>query len=513
MRGMTRPTLIPLACIAAATSAGAAEYLTLVAKTTAEDPAWNQVGTRLAAIHQGTCDTWDGTEAGLVATLKKHHPRYLAIIAKPESFDAPAVRAINRATRQADGDPWTDCRWGLITGNTAADALRLVETRKPLVIERALATTGIDLGLVDSALVLSDGGKGGLTRKAPGGKPENGNWSDTTDPGGTVTLFADFWDKSDPQLLVTSSHATQFNLEMPFGLGLIASHGGKFHVLTMQQREKFARFLGGAMFTGKVDELGKWIDSTHAPTLKASNGTPRVWVACGNCLIGDAKKTGESMVATALSTAGFRQFVGYVVPTWFGRGGWGVSGLWQGSKGGLSLSEAFYLNQQGLIDETIRRFPGAEKVVFDSDDIETGLKTDHKFIEGLQGLEKGGMKIEKDTVGLIHDRDVVAFWGDPLWDARFDAKRMPHPVESVWSKDGADLTLTLTARADYDGGYPLWLPERIEAPTLKLPEGSSIDAIAADDFLLIRKLTLKAGETVVVRIRNTPGLRDASVSP
>ena len=161
---------------------------------------------------------------------------------------------------------------------------------------------------------------------------------------------------------MTSSHATQFNLEMPFGLGLIASHGGKFHVLTMQQRNEFAKFLGGAMFTGNVTDLGKWIDSTKAPTLKDSND-PKVWVASGNCLIGDAKGTGESMVVTALSGAGFRQFVGYVVPTWFGRGGWGTSGLWQSSRGGLSLAEAFYLNQQLLLDETITRFPGAEKGV------------------------------------------------------------------------------------------------------------------------------------------------------
>jgi len=499
---MTRLTWLALAWLAASAGAGAGEYLTLVSKASAEDPAWKNVGDKLAAKHSGTCEIWDGSEAGLLKVLQQHHPRYLAIVAKPEKFTAGIVRSINRTTRRVDDDPWTDCRWGLITGNTAADALRLVETREPLVIERALATTGIDLGQVDSALVLSDGGKGGFTRKAPGAKPEQGKWSETDQPGGTVTMFADFWDQSDPQLLVTSSHATQFNLEMPFGLGLIASHGGKFHVLTQQQRNDFAKFLGGAMFTGKVDDLGKWLDSTKAPTLRSSATTSRVWVASGNCLIGDAKGTGESMVATALSSAGFRQFVGYVVPTWFGRGGWGTSGLWQGSHGGLSLSEAFYLNQQSLLDETITRFPGAEKVVFNSDDIETGLKTDRAFIEGLQGLEKSGMKIEKDVVGLIHDRDVVAFWGDPLWDARFDAKRSPHALQAAWSKDGAGVTtLTLTAREDYEGGYPLWLPERILSPNLKLPQDANIDALIADDFLLIRKLTLKKGGQLKLQIR------------
>ncbi len=497
---MKRLPWLALAWLAASAGAGAADYLVLVSKTSANDPAWKNVGDKLAAKHAGTCEIWDGTEAGLLATLKNSHPRFLAIVAKPAQFSAPTVRKINRATRAVDDDPWTDCRWGLITGNTAADALRLVDTTKPLIIQRALTTTGINLGLVDSGLTLSDGGKGGFTRKLPGQAPTNGSWSEKDDAGGTVAMFAECWNTGAPQLLVTSSHATQFNLEMPFGLGLIASHGGKFHVLTMQQRNGFAKFLGGAMFTGDTAELGKWIDDTKAPTLKDSN-EPKVWVASGNCLIGDAKGTSESMVVTALSGAGFRQFVGYVVPTWFGRGGWGTSGLWQASRGGLSLAEAFYLNQQMLVDETITRFPGAEKVVFDSEDIETGLKTDKPFIEGLQTLEKGGMKMEKDVVGLIHDRDVVAFWGDPLWEARFDPKRSPHPLQSTWRKAADCLTLTLVASADYEGNFPLCLPERMDHPELEVPAGAKVDAIVADDFLLIRKVTLKKGEKLELTIR------------
>lgn len=500
---MNRLALLALACFVALAPAGAAEYLTLVTQGTAGDPAWKSAADKLAAKYGGTCEVWDSSEAGMLTLLKQHRPRYLAVIAKPQKFTASVVRSINRVTRQVDDDPWTDCRWGLLTGHSAAAVLRIIDTTEPLIIQRALATTGIQLGLVDSALVLSDGGKGGYTRKQPGGKPEDGKWDETKQPGGTVGMFADYWNQHDPQLLVTSSHATQFNLEMPFGLGLIASHGGQFHVLTMRQREQFAKFLGGAMFTGNVDDLGQWIDSTNAPTLTGNPATPRVWVASGNCLIGDAKGTAESMVATALGTAGFRQFVGYVVPTWYGRGGWGTSGLWQSSCGGLSLSEAFYLNQQGLIDETITRFPGAQKVVFDSDDIQEGMRKDRNFIQGINTVVrklKVEQKDQKDLLGLIHDRDVVAFWGDPKWQAGFDAKRSPHALQSSWSNDQTGLTLTLTARADFDGGYPLWLPQRIAKPTLKLPEGAKVDALAADDFLLIRKVTLKKGEQIRLKI-------------
>jgi zinc protease len=407
----------------------------------------------------------------------------------------------------ADDDPWTDCRWGLITGSTPKDAMRLVQSRKPLIIRRALTTTGINLSLVDSALTLSDGEKGAFTRKLPGKTPETGTWNTSEQPTGTVNMFADYWNTQDPQLLVTSSHSTQFNLEMPFGLGLIASHGGKFHVLNMQQRNEFAKFLGGAMFTGKVDKLGQWIESTMAPTLTASNESCRVWMACGNCLIGDAMGTHHSMVVSALSSAGFRQFVGYVVPTWYGRAGWGTSSLWQGSQGALSLAEAFFLNTQGLIDETITRFPGAEKINFDADDIQLGMKSDREFIDGLNRLMpilKPSKNDQKDLLGLIHDRDVLAFWGDPLWEARFDPTLKPHPLKHSWKTAAKSLTLTLTANADFEGAYPLWLPQRIPAAGLSIPAGVKLDALATEDFILIRKLTLKKGETLRLDIGSRP---------
>ena len=495
--------LIATVLIAVATAAHATEYLALVSKDAASDPAWLEVGAKLSTLHSGESEVWDGTENGLVGALKKHQPRYLAIIGKPESFKASTVRAINRATRMANDDPWTVCRWGLITGNTPEDAMRLVESRKALIIRRALTTTGMDLSLVDSALTLSDGKKGDYTRKLPGKAPESGTWNASEQPTGTVNMFADYWNTEDPQLLVTSSHSTQYNLEMPFSLGLIASYGGKFHVLSMQQRNVFAKFLGGAMFTGEADKLGQWIDSTKAPTLVTSTESCRVWMAAGNCLIGDAKGTNHSMVVSALSAAGFRQFVGYVVPTWYGRAGWGTFSLWQGSQGGLSLSEAFFLNTQTLIDETITRFPGAEKINFDAEDIETGLKSDRGFMEGLSRLIpklKPSKSDQKDLLGLIHDRDVLAFWGDPLWEARFDPTLKPHPVKSSWQTSADSLTLTLTASADFKGAYPLWLPKRIKSASLTIPDGVKLDALATDDFILIRKLTLKQGETIILGI-------------
>ncbi|WP_338686391.1 hypothetical protein [Haloferula helveola] len=482
--------------IGAAGMAQAAEYLVAVPKEVSAE--WLGVGKALAEVHEAKLERFDGKAESLGDILEAERPRYLAVVGPASTFDGKFVRALNRVSREVDDDPYADVRWGLITGATPDDALRVVKTREPLVIDRALTTTGINLGLVESGLTLSDGGKGGYTIKEAGAKPVKGQWDAETEPDGTVGMFEKAWNEDRPQLLVTSSHATQFNLEMPFGLGLIASHGGKFHVLGKSLKNEFARFLGGAMFTGDPAKLGEWLDSKKLPVL-ADSDEPKVWVAAGNCLIGDARGTDESMVVSAMSSGGFRQFVGYVVPTWFGRAGWGTLRLWQDSRGSLSLNEAFFLNDARVIEETRTRFPAALEVDFDADDIESCMRTDRAFNQALGKLQASGVKIEKDTVGLIHDRDVLAFWGDPAWDARFDPDRLPHALEHEWRKTESGMELHLTARADFEGQYLRCLPKRMQsAPSIELPEG--MEGVAADDFVFLKKFSMKKGEERVVKL-------------
>jgi len=507
MRGCDDTTRIMKQLLRIALTAGilssaaqAADYLVTVPAGTASDAEWSAAADALATKHGGVRANWSGKAEDLLPLLKEHKPRWLAIVGKPETFDPAFVRALNRVTRQIDEDPWGDVRWGLITGASAADAKRIIDTKEPLVIERGLTTTGVDMSLLKSGVTLSDGAKGQWTDKLAGAKPENHQWDEKAAPEGTVGLFAKAWNETKPQLLVSSSHATQYNLEMPFGLGLIASFDGKLHVLTKDQRNTFAKFLGGAMFKGDATKLGEWLRDIKPPVLEAQPEVPKVWVAAGNCLIGDARKTSNSMVVSALSAGGVRQFVGYVVPTWFGRGGWGVLEMWQGNRGAMSLADAMFLNQNKVIDETMRRFPKAMDVVFDSDDIEVGLR-DPKFGKQLQALEQSGVKVEKDLVGLVHDRDVVALWGDPKWEATFKPET-GRAFKTDWSRDAdGSQVLKIESSKDLETEVTCFLPERVKAPKLEGPVGTTDDAVVADDFLLFRKLKLKAGEPLVFHVR------------
>lgn len=72
------------------------------------------------------------------------------------------------------------------------------------------------------------------------------------------------------------------------------------------------------------------------------------------------------MAVTALSRYGFNQLVGYTVPSWYGKGGWGTLGLLFSNHDASSLAEAWYLNNQFILDETMTRFPKLMDVHFNS---------------------------------------------------------------------------------------------------------------------------------------------------
>lgn len=92
---------------------------------------------------------------------------------------------------------------------------------------------------------------------------------------------------------------------MPFGKGLIVSGNNRFYALDKKQFREFTTLLRGVLFNGKEDDLLSFLKRIKAPVIE-TRPVPAVWVAAGNCLIGDAKKTKNSMAVTALSRYGLQ---------------------------------------------------------------------------------------------------------------------------------------------------------------------------------------------------------------
>jgi hypothetical protein len=165
--------LIPLAspCHAAAPC----DYA-VVSKQTHSDPQWKKVVDALVKKHNDKYHAQVIEYASEVneslGPLRTMFPRYAAFVAQPEEASREFVIKIHRLTRKLDDDPYTDVLWGIVTGYSADDALRIVNTSEPLTIHRGAAGTGMDLNLFDEGFVVHEGSDDEYTEKTKGGKPE-----------------------------------------------------------------------------------------------------------------------------------------------------------------------------------------------------------------------------------------------------------------------------------------------------------------------------------------------------
>ncbi len=155
------------------------------------------------------------------------------------------------------------------------------------------------------------------------------------------------------------------------------------------------------------------VDMNHAE-FPIDSPNPKIYLPLGNCLMGHIPDQ-NAMAVAFMHSAGVRQMCGYVVSTWFGYGGWGIRDYFLDQPGRFSLAEAFYANNQALVHELETRFPKHARFDNDQWNIETDQATIGRIAEKLD--YKQWNDDVKTNVGLIWDRDTVAFYGDPAWDA------------------------------------------------------------------------------------------------
>lgn len=464
---------------------------------------------KLASIHGGRIIVLPGSLTDCASVLREAAPRYLAIVGTPDEFDREAVNAFHRATRQIDDDPYGDCIWGIVTGRSAADAMRLAEKAPALVVRRAGGTTNLDPARFRLCNCITDWGPYHVRRQQGATPPEDIHFEQSAQAGdaraktilrdGIVRYFARMMERDGLELVVTSSHATPYNLEMPFEKGLIISGNGRYHVLTLADKREYVQALQREAKEGEGPILDL-IARKNYPVIRP-DGQTRIWLAAGNCLFGDAHRSGNSMALTALSSYGCRQLAGYTVPSWYGAAGWGTLDLLMSNHDASSFAEAWYLNNQWILERTAREYPKLMKVEFNGPSIH---EADPAF---SAGIAQSGYKPDKDVIGLVHDRDVLAFYGDPLWTARLDESRSPSP----WHIDYSGNRLTITANRDAEGNVSYWFPKRRPAAgtqtatvaTPDAPQGEELGnkVLLTNDFILIRGLKLQRGEQATVQLQ------------
>jgi zinc protease len=322
-------------------------------------------------------------------------------------------------------------------------------------------------------------------------------------------MLRDYWDDHDVDLLVTSSHATQVNLEMPFSLGGIVCASNRLYALDQTNFFRWVRTVsrgsakGGEYWFAQPScekYRQEWAGTTKAPMLRTST-RPKVFVAAGNCLIADTLTSRDSMVVTWLSVGGVSQFFGYTVGTWYGKGGWGTLDLWTASAGQMTLSEAVFLNNQRILWQLKEENPRLLEISFKDADVRSPRNR-----EVLEEVFKAPQKRQKDQLGMVYDRDVLVLYGDPKWEARLDSAKQQDRVHWTWAagKDGSE-TLTLRARNKFSSdAFPVLLPHRMSNP--QVLSAGDLSPVLNDKFILFPNLKLEPGRDYVVKI-GPAGLR------
>lgn len=268
------------------------EYVVLVSEKTFAKKDWKTAVNKFISRYKGKRVVWRGNDVDAARDeLKKANPRYVAVIAAPEEIDRVFVAKLHRLSRAMNDDPYGDFLWGIVTGRDGAAAATLLAKDKPLILDRAIGTTNFDQARFKKSFFITDWGAREFvetTNYVSSGK--------TPAPAGVemTSMFADRWKDIRPQFIISASHATEFNLEMPFSEGALASAGTEFYLVEKPQMSRFFQCLGreGALADFAKNDKLKKLPKTQ---------DDKVWIAAGNCLFGDVMRSPISMAVTVLS--------------------------------------------------------------------------------------------------------------------------------------------------------------------------------------------------------------------
>lgn len=433
-----------LALLLLAAALGAEESAVVVSRATRADLEWGRVVAALVQAHGSrVVDLETAAE-----DLRAAPPARVAWVARPGELGAEPVRRFHALARGLDADPYPDFRWGLVTGRTAADALRLVAP-PPLVIRKVGASTRFAAECVEQGWWFDEFTAGERWSKAPGGAAARADG-----PKDSTADIARFLSEGRADLWITSGHATEENWEPGY------------------------RYRNGIFVHKDGVITGRALDGSIHPV---RNDRPLLYLAVGNCLIGNVPGKADCMALAYLATAGVRGMVGYTEPTWFGYAGWGVLDYFLEQPGRFAANDAWHVNLIAL--------------------------------EWRLGEARAGRAPAGEVRGLAFDRDVTVYLGDPAWDARM----APGPLRwtetvvaegdvTTWTlepKAGARTFAPVDTNGSQRGGRPPVLQLPRHAAGWEVLPGSAPGAVAGDDFALLPNPGPDAPvpERLVVRLR------------
>ena len=446
-------------------------YAVLAPAAFAEDAeSWEGVVSSLQQRHQATVLRFEDSPMELEAQLRDVAPRYVAVVDVPENIGRDYVIALNQMSRRMDEDPYADFLWGIITGCDAAGAQRMVDdAQEPMVLRTGVASIK---------------------------ELEAAKWFD-------AYAFVD-------------DHQVGMRGEKKVGESSLTYSEIEYRTDMSGANERIRKFVEKRFGKDVPDVLRQFLEyyEGYEPDLvvTASHATDRdsrmVYLPIGNCLIGNMNNTRNSMAAAWMNSQKAATFVGYVVTTWYGRNGWGGLKYLITNPGRYSVPESFYMNQQDMMAHMQEWSDSLTVLPFDYDT--NYFKTLTPVLERL--AEDRGLTEDEAFfwLGFWHDRDVLAYYGDPKWNVRMQEVQ----GESDFTVTSEFERLTVETSPDFslrrmqgdgfkeehvlDLPFSYFFPQRLSNPVL--PEGETRHIVLDENFLLLYDPAFEPGQTYTFEV-------------
>ena len=453
----------------------AADYVVVVSRATQSDPEWSKVVEELVGKHQAEVVLYDKHVSESLPALRRIFPRYACFVMTSKEASRQIVADVHRLTRKLDDDPYADVTWGILTGYDAANALVIAREREPLVIKRVASGTELAMDRITEGVWYCELEQNRMVRKTPGGEAKQ-----LHGPSDTTEVLAATLNEYKADLFVTSGHATERDWQIGF------------------------RYRNGT-FQSKAGELfGVDTKGQKTPIL---SDNPKVYLPIGNCLMGHIDGP-DAMALAFMKSAGVRQMIGYTVLTWYGYAGWGCLDYFVEQPGRYTFAEAFFANQQALIERLETNFPDIARL-----DTPPGAAVRVKF-DLSDAAKKAGLTIQ-DGIGLLHDRDVLALYGDPAWIAKMAPGKLSYDQALTEVSPGVfavEIKPLLGERSfepvNKNGAQRGWrpimqmLPKRVK--NVEITRGQELSPVITDDFVLIpNPRVCEPGKTYRVEFKAT----------
>ena len=415
--------------------------------------------------------------------LQEMLPYYTCFVTPKELAGRQFTGIVSRMAREILPDPYCDTFWGIITGYDADDIKRVAEFKGPLNITDALDMVGgFHHSLMRRCYSFDEGQEDNLRVTDPSKKMDNKRTRIDKD---FTEEFLKLVKGGGFQIMMTSGHASEHDWASGYlspNMYLIDRKGS----------------LAARDTKGRVTEF--------------KDMTPKIWCAAGNCLIGNIPHGEDSCMATAMiHSFGVYQLMGYTIETWFGRQGWTAQGMLTDYPGYYSFNESFHFTNSWIVENLVKR--DLNHITLDTSDYDTFQRTASR---SLRGVRFRSADDQQEALGLLYDRDVVAFYGDPAMRAAIDPKTgQTLKLERSTDAKGV-LTLKLTAlKEDQWKEQGVYLPYGTVLASPEIVSKSfDADVITASTFACVKlKGPFKKGDVVTLAVRDAKTGKAVSDDP